>query len=59
MRSIIINKTLQQKVNDLLSQISVGNKVCFGPTSQKGAKKTAPVQDREKDKDEEYSTSTT
>ena len=37
------NKTLQQKVNDLLSQISVGNK----------------VQDREKDKDEEYSTSTT
>lgn len=22
------NKTLQQKVNDLLSQISVGNKVC-------------------------------
>ena len=24
------NKTLQQKVNDLLSQISVGNKVRFG-----------------------------
>ena len=37
------NKTLQQKVNNLPSQISVDNK----------------VQDREKDKDEEYSTSTT
>ena len=47
------NKTLQQKVNDLLSQISVGNKVRFGSTSQKGTKKnTAPVQDREKDKDD-------
>jgi len=46
------NKTLQQKVNDLLSQISVGNKVRFGSTSLKGAKKTAPVQDREKDKDD-------
>ena len=47
------NKTLQQKVNDLLSQISVGNKVRFGSTSQKGIrKKAAPVQDREKDKDE-------
>ena len=45
------NKTLQQKVNDLLSQISVGNKVRFGSTSQKGTKKkAAPVQDREKDK---------
>ena len=54
------NKTLQQKVNDLLSQISVGNKVRFGATSQKSIKKkVAPVQDREKDKDEEYSTSTT
>ena len=47
------NKTLQQKVNDLLSQISVGNKVRFGSTSQKGTKnKTAPVQDRGKDKDD-------
>ena len=47
------NKTLQQKVNDLLSQISVGNKLRFGSTSQKGTKKkTAPVQDREKDKDD-------
>ena len=47
------NKTLQQKVNDLLSQISVGNKVRFGSTSQKGTKKkAAPVQDRDKDKDE-------
>jgi len=47
------NKTLQLKVNDLLSQISVGNKIRFGSTSQKGTKKTvAPVQDREKDKDE-------
>ena len=47
------NKTLQQKVNDLLSQISVGNKVRFGSTSQKGTKKkAAPVQDREKDKDD-------
>ena len=47
------NKALQQKVNDLLSQISVGNKVRFGSTSQKGTKKkAAPVQDRDKDKDE-------
>ena len=47
------NKTLQQKVNDLLSQLSVGNKVRFGSTSQKGTKKkAAPVQDREKDKDD-------
>ena len=30
------NKTLQQKVNGLLSQISVGNKVRFGSKSQKG-----------------------
>ena len=45
------NKTLQQKVNDLLSQISVGNKVRFGSTCQKGTKKAAPVQDRQKDKD--------
>lgn len=48
-----INKTLQQKVNDLLSQISVGNKVRFGSKSQKGIRKSAaPVQDREKDKDD-------
>ena len=33
------NKTLQPKVNDLLSQISVSNKVRFGSTSQKGVKK--------------------
>ena len=47
------NKTLQQKVNDLLSQISVGKKVRFGSTSQKGTKKkAAPVQDREKDQDD-------
>ena len=47
------NKTLQQKVNDLLSQISVGNKVRFGSKSQKGVKKNAaPAQDREKDKDD-------
>ena len=47
------NKSLHQKVNDLLSQISVGNKVRFGSTSQKGTtKKAAPVQDREKDKDD-------
>lgn len=53
MRKMNINKTLQQKVNDLLSQISVGNKVRFGSTSQKGTKKkAAPVQDREKDKDD-------
>ena len=47
------NKSLQQKVNDLLSQISVGNKVRFGSKSQKGIRKNAaPVQDREKDKDD-------
>ena len=46
------NKALQQKVNDLLSQISVGNKVRFGSKSQKGIKKNTPVQDREKDKDD-------
>ena len=47
------NKTLQQKVNDLLSQISVGNKVRFGSKSQKGIKKNVtPVQDKDKDKDD-------
>ena len=45
------NKSLQHKVNDLLSQISVGNKVRFGSKSQKGIRKNAaPVQDKEKDK---------
>jgi len=45
------NKSLQKKVNDLLSQISVGNKVRFGSKSQKGIRNNAaPVVDREKDK---------
>ena len=45
------NKSLQKQVRDLLSQISVGNKVRFGSTSLKGTKKkAAPVQDRTKDK---------
>ena len=44
---------LLQKIDDLMSMISVNNKVRFGSTSQKGIKKkTAPVQDREKDKDD-------
>ena len=44
---------LLQKIDDLMSMISVNNKVRFGSTSQKGGKKkAAPVQDREKDKDE-------
>ena len=44
---------LLQKIDDLMSMISVNNKVRFGSTSQKGAKKkAAPVQDREKDKDD-------
>ena len=44
------NKSLQKQVRDLLSQISVGNKVRFGSTSLKGTKKkVAPVQDRTKD----------
>lgn len=43
---------LLQKIDDLVSMISVNNKVRFGSTSQKGTKKkAAPVQDREKDKD--------
>ena len=51
---------LLQKIDDLMSMISVNNKVRFGSKSQKGTKKkAAPVQDREKDKDVEYSTSTT
>ncbi len=47
------NKELRQEIKNLLSRISVGNKVRFGSTSQKGTKKrTIPVQDREKDKDD-------
>ena len=50
---------LLQKIDDLMSMISVSNKVRFGSKSQKGTKKkAAPVQDREKDKEGEYSTST-
>ena len=44
---------LLQKIDDLVSMISVNNKVRFGSKSQKGTKqKAAPVQDREKDKDD-------
>jgi len=44
---------LLQKIDDLMSMISVNNKVRFGSTSQKGTKKkAASVQDREKDKDD-------
>ena len=44
---------LEQENRDLSSRISVNNKVRFGSTSQKGTKKkAAPVQDREKDKDD-------
>ena len=44
------NKTLQQKVSDLLSQISVGNKVRFGFASLEVTKKnTAFIQNMEKD----------
>lgn len=47
------NKALHHRVDDLLSQISVGNKVRFGSKSQKGTKEKAePIQDREKDKDD-------
>jgi hypothetical protein len=47
------NKELRQEIKNLLSRISVGNKVRFGSTSQKGTKKKSElVQDREKDKDE-------
>jgi len=46
------NKELQQEIKNLLSRISVSNKVRFGSTSQKGTKKKSElVQDREKDKD--------
>ena len=46
------NKELRQEIKNLLSRISVSNKVRFGSTSQKGTKKkAAPVQDREKDKE--------
>ena len=45
--------SLLQKIDDLMSMISVNNKVRFGSKSQKGTKKkAAPVQDREKDKDD-------
>ena len=37
------NKKLQQQVYDLLSQISVGNKVLFDSTSQKGSTTTKNV----------------
>ena len=44
---------LEQEIRDLLSRISVNNKVRFGFTSQKGIRKdTAPVVDRQKDKDD-------
>ena len=44
---------LLQKIDDLMSMISMNNKVRFGSTSQKGTKKkAAPVHDRDKDKDE-------
>ena len=46
------NKELQQEIKNLLSRISVSNKVRFGSISQKGTKKKSElVQDREKDKD--------
>ena len=46
------NKELQQEIKNLLSRISVSNKVRFGSTSQKGTKKKSePIQNREKDKD--------
>jgi len=46
------NKELRQEIKNLLSRISVSNKVRFGSTSQKGTKKKSElVQDREKDKD--------
>lgn len=44
---------LLQEIDDLMSMISVNNKVRFGSTSQKGSrKKAAPIKDREKDKDD-------
>ena len=40
---------LLQKIDDLMSMISVNNKVRFGSKSQKGTKKkAAPIQDRRK-----------
>ena len=51
--------SLLQKIDDLMSMISVNNKVRFGSKSQKGTKKKAtPVQDREKDKNDGCSTNT-
>ena len=35
------NKSLQQKVNDLLSQISVGKKVRFGSLATEGTQELA------------------
>ena len=47
------NKALQQEVNNLLSRISVGNKVRFGSKSQKGLRKNQTTEpDREKDKED-------
>ena len=47
------NAALLQKIDDLMSMISVNNKVRFGSTSQKGTRKNAaPVADREKDKED-------
>ena len=44
------NKDLRQEIENLLSRISVGNKIRFGSISQNGTKKkAAPVQDCEKD----------
>ena len=43
------NRALHHRVDDLQSQIPFDYEVRFGPTSQKGIKKTAPVQDREND----------
>lgn len=37
------NKELRQEIKNLLSQISVNNKVRFGSTSQKGTKKKSTL----------------
>ena len=53
-------KSIDKLTNQVADLTTQSNKVRFGSTSQKGTKKkTAPVQDREKDKDDECSTSTT
>jgi len=47
------NNALRQEVNNLLSRISVGNKVRFGSKSQKGLRKNQTSEpDREKDKED-------